>query len=112
MAARAGWVPYDNIIFGEPALVLGVVLLVVSFGLWRRGDLIAAPGPGRDEALGALGLPMSVLAVGIGLGCFAIAAATVGGVAWTLAGLAFLLFGALNCYTHIELILATQPSAG
>ena len=35
-------------------------------------------------------------------------ASKVAGVAWGLAGLAFLLFGAMNYYTHIGLIVNTM----
>ncbi|NUP53607.1 MAG: DUF981 domain-containing protein [Catenulispora sp.] len=161
--------PFDNIVFGEPSLVFGVLMLAAAFFLWKKGaslsqDPDAAPHTARFSYLARLAAPMSVLIVGIGLGCFGIAAAgwkytlfaappeepisghfadhplleatfisglyvlvgagavlfplalrsprsalpTVVGVCWTLAGLAFLLFGALNYFTHIGLIVNTQ----
>ncbi|GAA2058766.1 DUF981 domain-containing protein [Catenulispora yoronensis] len=162
--------PFDNIIFGEPSLVFGVLMLAAAFFLWKRGVGILTEdpdGPPRTDRLSYLTrlmAPVSVLIVGIGLGCFGIAAAgwkytlfaappeepisghfadhpmleatfisglyvlvglgavllplalrsprsvlpKVIGVCWTLAGLAFLLFGALNYFTHIGLIVNTQ----
>lgn len=156
--------PFDNIIFGEPALVFGVVLLgAAALLVWKSAD-VAAPGPDRYRAIAGLMGPTSLLGVGIGLGCFGIAAAGVRyqlwtapppepisgyfaqwpwfevifiaglyvltglgavlmplalrnprgisalvvGVVWLLAGLAFLLFGALNYFTHIGLIVNTM----
>ncbi len=32
--------PYDNIIFGEPSLAFGVVLLFVSFYLWKNKEIL------------------------------------------------------------------------
>ena len=162
--------PFDNIIFGEPALVFGVLMLAAALFLWRRGSVLSRTEGIADAAhserlryLVHLSAPMSILIVGIGLACFGIAAAgwrytlfaappeepisgqfadhpmleasfistiyvLVGigailfpvalrgprsvvtpiiGVCWTLAGLAFLLFGALNYFTHIGLIVNT-----
>lgn len=72
-----GGFAYDNIIFGEPALVFGVVQLVGALGLWLSRDLIGKASPERDRAIAWLLGPSSVLGVGIGLGCFGIAAAGV-----------------------------------
>lgn len=72
--------PFDNIIFGEPALAFGVILLVVGVGGWLHGrELLAAPDP--SEKLAATARPMSVFVFGIGLGCIGIAAA---GMRWQL----------------------------
>jgi uncharacterized membrane protein len=155
--------PFDNIIFGEPALGFGVLLLFASFFLWKRGGVVSS-GADRGRSVSALAAPVSLLVFGLGLACFAIAAAGwhytlfaappeepisgefadypmleasfmsslyvltgigavlfpfvlrtrggamawVAGVCWTIAGLAFLLFGALNYFTHIGLIVNTM----
>ncbi|RGC68339.1 hypothetical protein C5N14_14000 [Micromonospora sp. MW-13] len=185
----SGGFAFDNIIFGEPALAFGVLLLAAGFVLWRRaplfaagsgdlaagsGDLAAGTGDAgdrepavADERLRYTRLvlaPISVFVFALGLACFAIAAAgwtytlfaappeepisgkfaeyplveatfisglyvlvgvgavlfpfalrrlrrplvLIAGGAWALAGLAFLLFGALNYFTHIGLIVNTQ----
>ncbi|MEY9215444.1 DUF981 family protein [Thermobifida halotolerans] len=158
-----GGFAFDNIIFGEPSLVFGVLMLAAAYYLWRRGDrLTAAADPGALAA--RLAGPVSVLVFGMGLGSFAIAASgwaftlfvappqepisgafadtplleasfisglyvlvgigavlfpfalrtrataltTAVGVAWAVSGVVFLLFGALNYYTHIGLIVNTM----
>jgi len=159
----AGGFPFDNIIFGEPSLAFGVLLLAAAFYLWKRGaELLEATEPG--VTLAQLAAPMSVFVVGLGLASFGIAAAGIGyelfaappeepisgefadhplieaifisglyalvgvgavlfpfalrptgggvlrvlRIVWGLAGLAFLLFGALNYFTHIGLIVNTM----
>ena len=158
-----GGFAFDNIIFGEPALAFGVLMLAASLFLWRRGEILAA-GPEREAILARVAGPISVFVFGMGLGCFGIAAAgvkyqlfaappeepisgafaeyplieaifisglyalvglgavlgplglrsrsrglfTITGIVWGLAGLAFLLFGALNFFTHIGLIVNTM----
>ncbi|MFI6520562.1 DUF981 domain-containing protein [Spirillospora sp. NPDC050679] len=155
--------PFDNVIFGEPALAFGVMLLAAALFLWKRGEVLAL-GPERVALVGRLAGPLSVFVLGMGLACFGIAAAgwkyqlfaappeepisgafadypmleasfisglyvlvgvgavlfpfalrrpdnwmtKVIGVVWGLAGLAFLLFGALNYFTHIGLIVNTS----
>lgn len=156
--------PFDNIIFGEPALAFGVLMLVAAMHLWRRGPALHE-APDALAAFSRAYLPVSVFVVGMGLGSFGIAAAgirytlfaappeepiagqfadhpmveavfisglyilvgigavlfplalrarrtggvaTVVAVSWALAGLAFLLFGALNYFTHIGLIVNTM----
>lgn len=177
----AKYFPYDNIIFGEPSLAFGVLLLAAAVYLWTKGDHLGGGDEGRrDEAarrgavleLARVARPMRVFMVGIGLSLLGIAAAglvfqlfaappqepisgafaqwpwleatfisglfgltgigclasvfAVGdiggegisaaqwitGVAWGVAGLAFLLFGALNFFTHIGLIIHTMAPAG
>ncbi|MFB8764616.1 DUF981 family protein [Nocardiopsis alba] len=159
----AGGFPFDNIIFGEPSLVFGVLLLVASFYLWKRGDDLNGRERPVEHAARVAG-PVSVLIFGIGLASFGIAAAgwaftlfaappqepisgvfgaypwleatfisglyvlvgigavlfpfalralggplwTVIGIVWGIAGIAFLLFGALNYYTHIGLVINTM----
>lgn len=164
----AKYFPFDNIIFGEPSLAFGVLLLAAAFYLWRRGEqLTAADDPAAEAA--AVARPLSILIVGLGLALFGVAAAgmifqlfaapaaepisgtfagapmleatfisglyaliglgavlfplalnsfsskqeisglarTVG-IVWVIPGFAFLLFGALNFYTHIGLIINTM----
>lgn len=72
--------PFDNIIFGEPALAFGVLLLAAAFFGWRRGpDLMARSGE-AGLTLAVL-RPVSPFVFGLGLSCLAIAAA---GVAFEL----------------------------
>ncbi|WP_153449846.1 DUF981 family protein [Streptomyces smaragdinus] len=155
--------PFDNIIFGEPALGFGVLLLFAAFYLWKRGAALETDAD-RRGSVAALATPVSLLVFGLGLACLAIAAAGwkytlfaappqepisgefadqpmleasfmsslyvltgvgailfpfvlrqrggalawVVGACWTIAGLAFLLFGALNYFTHIGLIVNTM----
>ncbi|WP_026929456.1 DUF981 family protein [Glycomyces tenuis] len=159
----AGGFPFDNVIFGEPSLAFGVLLLFAAFYLWKRAEALEA-APDRFAMLAAAARPVSVFVLGMGLACFGIAAAGVGyelfaappeepisgefaehpmieavfisglyalvGVGavlfplalrpgrravtavvllvWFLSGLAFLLFGALNYFTHIGLIVNTM----
>jgi len=164
--------PYDNILFGEPALAFGALLGAASLYLWKRGAVLEATlsssqtqtGEQRGEEIARLVLPISLFVASLGLACFAIAAAgwkytlwaappqepisgnfanhplveatfisglylCVGvgavllpvllltkkrpiavaiGLFWTLAGLGFTVFGALNYYTHIGLIIHTN----
>jgi uncharacterized membrane protein len=165
--------PFDNIMFGETSVAFGAMLLAASAYLWRRGAALEPAGPAdeaaeeaqaRLEGLARLALPISLFAAGMGLACFAIAAAGwrytlwaappqepisgqfanhplleatfisllyvgVGagavllplvlltrrkeiafliGLAWTLAGLGFTIFGALNFFTHTGLIIHTS----
>ncbi|TFB66858.1 DUF981 family protein [Cryobacterium sp. Hz9] len=164
----AKYFPFDNIIFGETSLGLGVLLLAAAFYLWRRAAVIDV-----SDDVGALlartAQPLGVFIFGLGLALFAIAAAGVTfqlfaappeepisgafaaypwieaifmsglfalvgvgavlfpfalrgfsskarpgalqiivGFVWGLSGLAFLLFGALNFFTHIGLIVNTM----
>lgn len=159
----AGGFPFDNIIFGEPSLAFGVLLLAAAFMLWKRGlELVESPTP--TTALSQLAGPMSVFVFGMGLACFGIAAAGIGyelfaappqepisgefadypmieavfisglyalvgigavlfpfalrgsgggvlrvlKIVWGVAGIVFLLFGAMNYFTHIGLIVNTM----
>ncbi|MFB7913507.1 DUF981 domain-containing protein [Streptomyces sp. NPDC056061] len=154
--------PFDNIIFGEPALAFGVFLLAASFYLWKRGAELL--GDDRVAFTARVASPLSLFVFGMGLACFGIAAAgwkytlfaappeepisgefakwpileasfmsglyvlvgigallfpfalrrprswmsPVIGVVWGLAGIAFLIFGGLNYFTHIGLIVNTM----
>lgn len=63
--------PFDNIIFGEPALAFGLLMAALSFFLWRRRDeLRASTNPVHDfsETL----RPLTPFIVGMGLACIAI----------------------------------------
>lgn len=164
----ATYFPFDNIIFGETSLGLGVLLLAACFYLWKRsGELNASEDPGAQ--LAKVAKPLGVFIFGLGLALIAIAFAgvifqlfaappeepisgafaeypmveaifmsglfaLVGvgalifpwalkgfrsgseptgmqrllAVVWGLSGLAFLLFGALNFFTHIGLIINTM----
>ncbi len=176
----AKYFPFDNIIFGEPSLAFGVLLLAAALFLWSRGDHLGGGDEGHrdDEArqqatleLARVARPMTVFVLGMGLSLIAIAAAGISfqlfaappqepisgafarwpwieatfmsglfaltgvgclasvfairnvgqpgtapsqwiaGIAWGLSGLAFLLFGALNFFTHIGLIINTMPAS-
>lgn len=160
--------PFDNIIFGEPSLGFGVLLLAAGFMLWRRADALeASKDAARD--LGRTAGPFGVLIFGLGLALIAIGFAGVvfqlfvappeepitgffsqwpwveiifmsglfalvgvgavlfpfaahnftvrstptkiqwlAGVSLGLGGIAFVLFGALNFFTHIGLIVNTM----
>lgn len=69
--------PFDNIIFGEPSLAFGVILLAAAAVLWSRRVTLAADSDGDDRLLFVRQLsgPLSVFAAGLGLGLFGIAAA-------------------------------------
>ncbi len=155
--------PFDNIIFGEPSLAFGTLLLAAAFYLWKRGRQWEET-PDRPRTTAMLSGPVSLFVFAMGLACLAIAAAgwkytlfaappeepisgeladhplleasfisglyvLVGlgalfypallrrrsnttawivGTCWTLSGLAFLAFGALNYFTHIGLIINTM----
>lgn len=155
--------PFDNIIFGEPSLAFGLLLLAAAMFLWLRGHTLGGRAD-RAEHLAQLAGPVTPFVVGMGLAAFGIAAAgwrytlfaalpeePISGafadhplveatfisglyvlvgigavlfpfgivrriawalrtiyVVWTVAGVAFLLFGALNYFTHIGLIINTM----
>ncbi|MBB4958477.1 DUF981 family protein [Micromonospora polyrhachis] len=164
----SGGFAFDNIIFGEPALAFGALMLGAALVLWRRAPMfeMAAGDAGgiRTDQVRRLFGPISVFVFALGLACFAIAAAgwtytlfaappeepisgefadypwieatfisglyvltgigavllplglrkmtrpllIAAGVAWGIAGVVFTLFGALNFFTHIGLIVNTQ----
>lgn len=76
--------PFDNIMFGEPSVAFGALLLVASLYLWRRGNTLQA-GEGEavvgrtdgdlHDRLAQVALPISLFVAALGLACFAIAAA-------------------------------------
>ncbi|MFI8435715.1 DUF981 domain-containing protein [Streptomyces sp. NPDC079020] len=66
--------PFDNIIFGEPALAFGVFLLAACFYLWKRGAELAED-PDRVVRTARVATPISLFVFGLGLACFGIAAA-------------------------------------
>lgn len=82
----AKYFPFDNIIFGEPSLAFGVLLLGGAILLWvadrrrQKESAVADPGP----ALTASIAPLNIFIFGMGLALGAIA----------MAGLVFQLFAA------------------
>lgn len=79
----ATYFPFDNIIFGEPALAFGVLLMGLAFYTWTQADLIQkAESPIAEMA--AHVRPLRYFLYGMGLACVAIACA----------GMAFRLFTA------------------
>ncbi|MGW1226904.1 DUF981 domain-containing protein [Streptomyces sp. NPDC001478] len=66
--------PFDNVIFGEPALAFGVFLLAGGFYLWKQGALVV-DGADRVARAARIAGPISVFVFGLGLACFGIAAA-------------------------------------
>lgn len=163
----AKYFPFDNVIFGEPSLGFGILLLGSAILLWRRKDLPDTEDRGGEIA--SVIAPLGVVIVGFGLALGAIAFAGlifqlfaappeepisgafaqwpwmeatfmsgmfgvtgIGAVLFPLAlrgfrtgsqrtgwqwivgvciglpGLGFLLFGALNFFTHIGLIINTM----
>lgn len=67
--------PFDNVIFGEPALAFGVFLLAAGFYLWKQGAVVAADDTDRVARTARIAGPISVFVFGLGLACFGIAAA-------------------------------------
>lgn len=164
----AKYFPFDNIIFGEPSLAFGVLLLAGALYLWKRSAVIEASGDplmrlsetvrplsififGTGLALGAIAIaglvfklfaappeePISgafanypwveaifmsglfgIIGVGAVLFPFALPKKSqpsngtllqrIIAILWGLGGFAFLVFGALNYFTHIGLILHTM----
>ncbi|MWV42935.1 DUF981 family protein [Paenibacillus sp. HJL G12] len=163
--------PFDDIIFGEPSLGFGVLLLAGAILLWRRsksgkgGELEPAAGTKQElEHMKKMIQPITYFAGAMGLALISIAIAgmyfelfaappeepisgrfadyplleatfisglyaltgigaillpfslakgnvIVAGImriCWLIAGIAFLLFGALNYFTHIGLIIHTM----
>lgn len=164
----AKYFPFDNIIFGEPSLGFGVLLIAAAFLLWKRSGRLQAADDAAEE-LRILAAPLGVFVIALGLSLLAIAAAglvfqlfaappeepisglfaqwpwveatfmsglfaitgvgailtpfslarlstgrrpggiqLVTGITLGLSGLVFVLFGALNVFTHIGLIINTM----
>lgn len=168
--------PFDDIIFGEPSLAFGVLLMATSILLWRKANLYLKQDINMNDTkavsttlkkeLPYLLKPMSYFASAMGLALIAIGIAGVryqlfaappqepisgafaaypileaifisslyaitglGSVLfplvlktnpnlnlvkivryfWTIAGIIFVVFGAMNYFTHIGLILNTMP---
>jgi uncharacterized membrane protein len=160
----AGGFAFDNIIFGEPSLAFGVLLLAAAVYLWSKRDVgVTVRGVAKDSQ------PLTIFVVGLGLAMIAIGLAGVvyqlfaappqepisgffgqwaileaifisalyaavgvgalltpfatgrvsrgldGGVVasiigwcWAITGTIWLLFGALNFYSHIGLVVNTM----
>lgn len=164
----AKYFPFDNIVFGEPSLAFGVLLLATAVYLWKRGGQITEADDQAAEAA-SVARPLGIFVFGMGLALFGIAAAGVifqlfaappeepisgvfadypmveavfmsglfalvglgavlfplalttfsshgeltriartVGIVWIVTGVIFLLFGAMNFYTHIGLIVNTM----
>lgn len=166
---------FDDIIFGEPSLAFGVLLLATSLLLWRKANLYISQGVNMKktpdisrllkEELPYLLKPMSYFGAAMGLGLMFIALAgmyyqlfaappeepisglladypmieatfisglyAITGLGailfpfalkekpnpsiisiikqrWIIAGILFLVFGALNYFTHVGLIVNTM----
>lgn len=72
----AKYFPFDNIIFGEPCLVLGAMLLPIAFYLWQNEKEIIASEQ-RVQLIAANFRHFKYLMIGIGLGMIGIAFAGV-----------------------------------
>jgi uncharacterized membrane protein len=168
--------PFDDIIFGEPSLGFGVLLLAVSILIWRKANLYLKQGINMNDTkivsttlekeLPYLLKPLSYFAAAMGLALISIAFAGIkyqlfaappqepisgafanypmleatfisglyaitgiGAVLfpftlntkpnpnvakivkflWTISGIIFVLFGVMNYFTHIGLIVNTMP---
>jgi len=68
---------FDNIIFGEPSLAFGTIVMAAAVLLMMRRDLFVVALAERPviDAVRSLAGPMSLFAGGMGLAMFAIAAA-------------------------------------
>ena len=171
----AKYFPFDNIIFGEPSLAFGLLLLGGAILLWRADRRYPLDTESRDigPEFAASLAPMRICIFGLGLSLGAIAIAGlvfqlfaappeepisgafaqwpwveaifmsglfgfvgigaivfpfalnklarrehptvfqwITGITLGLSGLAFFLFGALNYFTHIGLIINTMPTGG
>ncbi|RDU36694.1 hypothetical protein DRW41_11600 [Neobacillus piezotolerans] len=167
--------PFDDIIFGEPSLAFGVMLLAAAILLWRKSNQYIRQNIDLNDskAISELLLrelpyaikPLSYFAAAMGLALISIACAGIGfqlfaappeepisgtfanypwveaifmsgligitGIGaillpfmlkdsanpairsvvkycWTIAGVVFILFGAMNYFTHIGLIINTM----
>lgn len=176
----AKYFPFDNIIFGEPSLAFGLLLLGGAILLWRADRRYPLDTGSHDTESRDIGpefaaslAPMRIFIFGLGLSLGAIAIAGlvfqlfaappeepisgafaqwpwveaifmsglfgfvgigavvfpfalnklarrehptifqwITGITLGLSGLAFFLFGALNYFTHIGLIINTMPTGG
>lgn len=61
--------PYDNIIFGEPALLFGVMLSAVAFYGWRRGAAVLE-STDLEARVGKLARPMKPTSSVLGCRCW------------------------------------------
>jgi hypothetical protein len=59
--------PQVNILFGEPTLLLGVLLVAASVFLWRRGEVLESAGAGAPQELHAVLSPVSWVVFALGL---------------------------------------------
>jgi hypothetical protein len=101
--------PPLNILFAEPSLILGVMLIAASIFLGEQKDAVNALASSNkkiaDEAdlyglpaIGALLMPFAVRKPHTKL-------PTIVGYSWVIAGVIFLLFSAMNYYTHSGMLI-------
>ncbi|KZE81818.1 MAG: DUF981 family protein [Flavobacterium sp.] len=72
----AKYFPFDNIIFGEPSLVLGAMLLPIAYYFWKH-EKDVVENENRMQAIAANFRHFKYLMIGIGLGMIGIAFAGV-----------------------------------
>jgi len=72
----AKYFPFDNIIFGEPSLVLGAMLLPIAYYFWKN-EKVLIKNDNRMELVAANFRHFKYLMIGIGLGMIGIAFAGV-----------------------------------
>lgn len=162
--------PYDNIVFGEPSLAIGVLALVMAIYFWKKGERLTAEADPIGKVSGVFihfryilyGLGLALIATGVAgikyqlfaappeepitgmLAPYPMIEATFISLLWAVTGLSalltpgilnhfadgktkitgkvkftyilmygcglvFLLFGAMNYFTHIGLIVNTMP---
>lgn len=66
----AKYFPYDNIVFGEPVLAIGAIVLGLSFYFWRRAEQIKShPQPLMEVA--SVMMHFKYLFIGLGLAMIA-----------------------------------------
>src|SRR5579875_778031 len=101
----AKYFPFDNIIFGEPSLALGALLLALAFYCWKRADRIAS-ADAPIVIMASNFRHLHYFLYGLGLACVAIA----------FAGVIFQLFAAppeepiTGLFAHQPILEATAIS--
>lgn len=105
--------PFDDIIFGEPTFAFGILLLATTVLLWRKSNLYLKQEVDTNDTRKISGL-YGITGLGAVLFPFALKKNPSQGImntiyyCWKTAGILFVLFGALNYFTHIGLIVNTM----